>query len=1052
MNEQFLEELAKLNDEQRAAVEAIDGPVMVLAGPGTGKTQLLAMRVANILQKTDANPGNILCLTFTDAASENMTERMARLFGAEAYNVAVHTFHSLATNAMARFGEYFFDGAKFTPADEITKLEILNDILRKLPHDNILSGTFDDTSNYLDEVQKAISNIKRRGGVTPDELRVKMARNLEFIKFAEPILVDGFSVSFSRKKAEMPDNIARCQKMYNALAKYPDKEFDLVQITLGDFEDAINSANTAGKTTALTAFRNKYLNIKKGQMLDHKKTLKTQTVADVYEKYESEMQKRKLIDFDDMIVQMVEKLENDADFRADLQEQYQYILVDEFQDTNLAQMRIINAIANTPDSNIMVVGDDDQAIFSFQGANSNNLIEFNKHYPGAKAIQLFQNYRSEKEILQLAEQVISESSVRIKKTFFQDLHDLSAEKIPESPVNISFNLANTAIDERAWIAEKIASEKDECAVIARSHKDLISLIPYLFANGIHNIAYENNQNVLDSEPVVALENLSRIVAYLGVGDNRKANILLPELLANDAWKIPAKTIWKLSLETEYNGLWLEKMLENDELKEIADWLIEMAKKAQNQNLETMLDELFNKVYKDAYFSAEKLSENPEQYVEYLTDLSTLRDAVRAYSGDETPNLQTFIAILDDHRKHKKDITAIRKVGENARVHLMTAHKSKGQEFDTVFVINGTKKSWLEIHNDYFFPSNLHLTIPGDLDENIRLLFVAITRARRQLFITTHEFDTESKKILNILPFLGEIEQKTIETGASEILKNELNWRGKYTKVDTDLRTILAPKLANYKLNATAVGSFTNLEYAGPENFLLNNLLHFPHAKKASEDFGTAIHETMKFAHNEFNKTGKKPVFAKITEIFTETLRTFHLDQDKFDFYKQKGCEALEIYLDFAEFNQNQKPEYPLTAKCGEMTLTGNLDLIEIDDENRVVTVVDYKTGSNFEEFNKEKIKSHTYYQQLQFYKLLIQNSGEKFANYEIRGILHFIEPVDGEIKTLEIDYGDVDFAKFNTLCEIIWQKIQNLDFPKVEQYPKNLKGTLQFEDDLLSVV
>jgi len=134
----FLDGYNKLNDAQKSAVDQTDGVVMVIAGPGTGKTQLLAMRVANILHKTDTNADNILCLTFTENAAANMTERLANIIGADAYKVAVHTFHGFGSEIISRHGEHFFAGANFRPADDITTAEIISEILANLPHDNPL--------------------------------------------------------------------------------------------------------------------------------------------------------------------------------------------------------------------------------------------------------------------------------------------------------------------------------------------------------------------------------------------------------------------------------------------------------------------------------------------------------------------------------------------------------------------------------------------------------------------------------------------------------------------------------------------------------------------------------------------------------------------------------------------------------------------------------------------------------------------------------------------------------------------------------------------------
>ena len=186
-NAEFQKKLDELNDEQRAAVEQIDGPVMVVAGPGTGKTQLLAMRVANILRQTDVLPSNILCLTFTEAAAANMTERLSTIIGADAYKVTISTFHGFGSSVISRYGEYFYHGASYQPADELTQGEIISDILSNLPFDNPLRAVNDGQFTYLRDIQKLIDNLKK-AALTPDEISQIAQQNIEFCdKIAEHI-------------------------------------------------------------------------------------------------------------------------------------------------------------------------------------------------------------------------------------------------------------------------------------------------------------------------------------------------------------------------------------------------------------------------------------------------------------------------------------------------------------------------------------------------------------------------------------------------------------------------------------------------------------------------------------------------------------------------------------------------------------------------------------------------------------------------------------------------------------------------------------------------
>ncbi|OYW84938.1 hypothetical protein B7Z17_03205 [Candidatus Saccharibacteria bacterium 32-49-10] len=198
MNTPFDSIYRQLNDNQREAVDTIDGPLLVIAGPGTGKTQLVSARVANILQKTDALASNILCLTFTDSAATNMRERLATMLGPEAYKVAIHTFHSFGTEVINRHGEYFYHGAHFRPADELAVHEIMTSILEKLPHKNPLASTMNGQFTYQSSAISAISELKR-AGLTPDELRQILKKNDAFTAWATPKIQEVFSASVSKK-------------------------------------------------------------------------------------------------------------------------------------------------------------------------------------------------------------------------------------------------------------------------------------------------------------------------------------------------------------------------------------------------------------------------------------------------------------------------------------------------------------------------------------------------------------------------------------------------------------------------------------------------------------------------------------------------------------------------------------------------------------------------------------------------------------------------------------------------------------------------------------
>ena len=195
----FEDEYKKLNAAQREAVDAVDGPVLVVAGPGTGKTQLLSVRVANILQKTDADAANILCLTFTVKAALNMRERLLQLIGPSSRSVTVRTFHSFAADIMNQYPDYFWEGAHLGVAPDAVQLEMVQDILASLPLDNPLASTFAGAFTALGDVQQALK-LAKEAGLTPDELRKIIEQNNKYIDVIEPQLVDILTPTLSVKQ------------------------------------------------------------------------------------------------------------------------------------------------------------------------------------------------------------------------------------------------------------------------------------------------------------------------------------------------------------------------------------------------------------------------------------------------------------------------------------------------------------------------------------------------------------------------------------------------------------------------------------------------------------------------------------------------------------------------------------------------------------------------------------------------------------------------------------------------------------------------------------
>ena len=388
----------QLNPEQKSAVDAIEGPVMVIAGPGTGKTQILTLRIANILAKTDTPAEAILAVTFTEAGVIAMRKRLADIIGSQAYEVTITTFHGFAHSIIQKYPEDFpriIGSANITEADQV---RIMEEVIEETKGLKILRP-FGDRFHYLSDVLHAIQTLKREG-IDVDRLSS---------------IVDSESKTFTSR-----DDLFHLKGAHKGKMKGEHKDLE-------------------------------------------KQIEKNRELAMLYETYQDALTEQKLYDFDDMIMEVLSALMTNEELQMMLQEQYQYILVDEHQDTNNAQNRILELLMSYHDNpNLFIVGDEKQAIFRFQGASLENFHYFKNKFPEAKLITLTRNYRSTQTVLDVARTNL-----------------IAKAGHPDAPIKI---LEAATSDSELYmiihdIAQKIKSgtEASEIAVLYRTNRDALPL-------------------------------------------------------------------------------------------------------------------------------------------------------------------------------------------------------------------------------------------------------------------------------------------------------------------------------------------------------------------------------------------------------------------------------------------------------------------------------------------------------------------------------------------------------------------------------------------------
>ncbi len=1068
----FKNSYSRLNEEQKRAVDKIDGPLMVVAGPGSGKTELLAVRAANIMKKKDIPAGSLLCLTFTDAAALNMKERLADMIGDEGYRVQVFTFHGFCKEIINNNPEYFYKGADFDLADEIVKTEILEEILADLDYDDPLSGRHPSLGYvYLKPLKRIIPELKKEG-ITPVEMERALEANEKIIKKINPLISDVFSQRVS-------DSIRMdIKKLIDQLkdidADFPLDRYDpLSKVIIKSLERALDGE----KTKKITAWKNNWTKKKNEKRIlkDNYYLDKHKSLARVYAKYEKKKYERGLYDFSDMVLDVIKVLEKNESLRYDLQEKYLYIMVDEFQDTSGVQMRLIkNLTVDEPHGkpNICVVGDDDQAIYRFQGAEISNILNFKTSYEDVEVITLKKNYRSGQRILDSAKKVITRGEERLEAILEEVDKDLISMKSDEEET-IEAKSFKTKEEEYSHVARKVKSliekgtDPREIAVMGRKHKILKEIAPY-FADLSIPVYAERKVNVLENEVVRQVVRIIRFADYLLTGDKDKADELLPEILSYPFWGLERKKVWKLARRSyKKRNSWFEEMKGDEDLERIQLFLSDLAQKSKYKTAREMIDLVvgnksgsIRSPLKKYYFGEEKLKKNTAEYFKFLSALKRFTNALENYKEGEFLKADDLLDFFDRHLENNIPINDTNPlITDSESVSLMTAHSGKGREFEAVFILSCQQEIWARGGRGRRlpFPSNIPLKISETEDDHLRLFYVALTRAKSFLSITSHR-KKQNGRGYSSLEFISHFdsEDSSAEIGYEEMESSRKDYYSPPFEVTE--RQVLMPLVSDYMLSPTGLNKYLNVADEGPEAFLKDTLLRFPAKKHPGAANGTAVHQTISWIYNEVKSKEKPPETGEVLEIFEKFLRKQRLSEDNFEKYLKKSKKALENFYEerkesFDSDHLIEKGFKNQGVVISGQKITGKIDKIEMD--GSILEVTDFKTGSPIESWNPSgtysKIKAWKYKNQLIFYKLLIENSAD-FKGAEVKkGWLEFIEPTDDDKRirlSLEIKKEDVERLK--QLIEIVGNRIKNLNFSIDDDYEKkSVKEIEKFEKKLL---
>lgn len=1107
----FSEVYKRLNSAQRTAVDTIEGPLLVIAGPGTGKTQLLGARVANILDKTDTLPQNILCLTFTESGAGNMRERLSRFIGKSAYDVQIGTYHAFGGDILRRFPEYFTESRLEQPIDELGKHEILRAIIDSLSYHDALK----QSRHHLGDLISTISDVKR-ALLTANDLRQMAEENTAFITNVNAqikTIFDGFTRMPTKFEKAAPYFEQTLDALQELAPEQPmsQKFGSIAAIASSQLALALQEATDIGKTKPLTAWKNTWLAKDSENTFTLSGILESRrltSLANILERYEQTLNEHGYYDFDDMILRTITALETHDDLRFSLQEQYLYILLDEYQDTNAAQAKLVELLTNNPISegrpNVMAVGDDDQAIYAFQGAQYSNMLDFYEQYINTTIISLTENYRSTTEVLASASVVANQITERLLTHFPGSQKTLLAanNKLPKSIIQRNEYDSDIAQnhDTARKIAELIANgtEPKDIAVLAPKHKQLESLVAHLNNLDVP-VRYEKRENILESPTIHKLITMARLTSYIAQQDEAAADSLWPEVLSYDFWQLPISLVWQTSwsvsryAKDDEPRSWAESLLQstNDELRQIGLFFITLASLAQSESLEIMLDYLIGSL--PLTIADESISsftsplrtyythgDSVQTMHETISNLTVLRAKVREHQATRDmlvlPNL---LELVDNYQAAGQAMLNTSPYSQASNsVQLMTVYKSKGLEFDHVFLLSVLDDIWGERSRS----NSNKLTLPANLnpirhsgateDERLRLFFVAITRAKFGVYLQSYA-STYSGKATTRLKYLQEFEDEdgvirahslpegynTVhnnDLSAPELATLETDWRFKHhAGNDVSLQALLENRLKNYQISPTHVNTFCDLVYGGPEEFFFSTILRFPTSPGYDGEFGNAIHESLQWLQNYVNQHGILPEFDKTLGYFAAHMRARKLPVSQTDLLIERGERALAAYLAkrgsmftpgaIAEKNFRSEGVF-----LSEAHMAGKIDRLEVNQEQKTITVVDYKTGSPYAAW-KSDAKLHKYKQQLYCYKLLIEGS-HTYKDYTVTaGRLEFIEPDEqGSIHHLTLEFNDTELEHTRLLTQSIWQHVKDLNFPDIGDYAQSLTGIRAFENDLVS--
>lgn len=1012
----FLQRYALLNANQKEAVDTIYGPVMVIAGPGTGKTEVLAMRIANLL-RTDAQvkPYEILCLTFTDEATVAMRRRLLQIIGEDAHKVYIFTFHAFCNQVILN-NPHHFGYRDLMPISDLERTELLYQLLESLPEGHVLR--------------------RLKGDIYYD------ARNLRDL--FELMKTEGWS----------PETVERSIDLY--LKSLPERE-----------EYIYKKANSKK-------------NIKPGdpKTKDIKKETermeRTRAGALLFPEYQRLMQQMGRYDFSDMILWVIKALKEHPDFLQIQQERFQYLLVDEFQDTSGAQSELLNLLADYwEDPNLFIVGDDDQSIFEFQGARLQNIIDFYEKYRKTiKVIILKENYRSSQHILDRSITTIEYNKQRL----ISQLAHLNLDKKIVA-ANERYRLEETKppvfvsyfnhLHEEAHIVEQIAAlqaagtELNNVAILYAQHKqaeNIISLmekkgIPYWVKRPVNILMLPFIQQVLNIFRYIQAESTTSFS-----GEELLFQLMHTSFFGINTLDIATLSIYLQGKDSKYK--YWRYLLQDVLLLETLGLEAPGPLHKLGRNLEKWIGEqqgltlpmLAENILYDSGILAQVLKS--ETQVWDMQVLNAFFDFLRS-ECTKMPRmrLDAFLRMLDKMEREGLPVSVLKVIRQDNGVRFYTAFSAKGHEFEHVFLIGVTKNFWEKKsagNRGFTLPDTLtreQISAEGDRNQEEvarRLFYVAMTRAKKHLHISfarkqNDEKELEASAFLDAIAPVSERQEFALENEG--VLSHLASSMQPAPQIQLAKKELIESRLEQFVLSVSAMNKYLSC----PLSFYYEYILRVPAAKSDALAFGSAVHFALEQLFKKMLASTER-IFPTIDDILGAFRWAMRRDESAFTELQfsrrtELGEKLLREYYDqyLNSFNKVVLTEYNVhKAVVNQVPIKGKLDKIEFEG-NRCV-VIDYKTGNPEYSSKKELLgPSETnpyggdYWRQMIFYKILLEHFPAARGWQMTAGIFDFIEknkkeeyvrytvPItDNDVKLVKQQitevYANIMAHKFDTGC------------------------------------